>query len=103
MLVGYVSNERYVALDNVRLEFEQNGQSVAVVTSTPRGAVHAEIAPGEYKVTLVKDGYGPKSVVMQVQEGKSYQFRLLSDNLYGYMWPKWVKSGQRSEFRVNAV
>jgi hypothetical protein len=103
MLVGYVSNERYVALDQVRVEFQQNGQSVAVATSTPRGAINAEIAPGEYTVTLSKDGHGPKSVVMQAQEGKPYQFRLLSDTLYGYMWPKWVKSGQRSEFRVHSV
>ena len=103
MLVGYVSSERYVALDNVRLEFEQNGQCVAVVSSTPRGAVYAEIAPGEYKVTLVKDGFGPKSVVMQAQEGTPYHFRLLSDTLYGYMWPKWVKSGERAEFRVHSV
>jgi hypothetical protein len=103
MLVGYVSSERYVALDNVRVEFQQNGQSVAIATSTPRGAIEAEIAAGEYTATLAKDGYGPKSVTMTVQEGKPYQFRLLSDNLYGYMWPKWVKSGERGEFRVHAV
>jgi N,N-dimethylformamidase len=103
VLVGYVSNERYEALDSVRLEFQQNGQTVAVVSSTPRGAVYADIAPGEYTVTLVKDGYGPKSVTMQAKEDTPYQFRLLSDKLYGYMWPKWVKSGQRSEFRVHSV
>lgn len=103
MLVGYVSSERYVALDNVRVEFEQDGQFVTVVSSTPRGAIYAEIAPGEYKVTLVKDGFGPKSVVMQAQESTPYHFRLLSDTLYGYMWPKWVKSGERAEFRVHSV
>lgn len=103
MLVGYVSSERYVALDDVRVEFQQNGQSVAVVSSTPRGAIYAEIAPGEYTVTLMKDGFGPKSVEMTVQEGTPYQFRLLSDTLYAYMWPKWVKSGERSEFRVHSV
>jgi hypothetical protein len=103
MLVGYVSDERFVALDNVRVEFEQNGQSVAVVASTPRGALYGEIAPGPYKVTLVKEGYGPKSVTMEAVEGKPYHFRLLSDNIYGYMWPKWVRSGERSEFRVHSV
>lgn len=103
MLVGYVSNERYVALDDVHVEFQQNGQCIAVVSSTPRGAIYADIAPGEYTVTLVKDGCGPKSVTMRAQEGTPYHFRLLSDSLYGYMWPKWVKSGERSEFRVHAV
>jgi hypothetical protein len=102
MLVGYVSNERYVALDNVRVEFEQNGESV-VATSTPRGALYADLTPGEAKATLVKEGYGPKRITFQVEEGQPYQFRLLSDNLYGYMWPKWVKSGERSEYRVHSV
>nr|BAG82735.1 putative large subunit of N,N-dimethylformamidase [uncultured bacterium] len=103
MLIGYVSDERYVALADVLLEFEQDGRSVAVVRSTPRGAVYADVAPGSYKVTLVKDGYGPKSVQMTVDAAAPYQFRLLSDTLLGYMWPKWVKSEQRSEFRVHSV
>ncbi len=103
MLIGYVSNERYVALADVLLEFEQGGESVAVVRSTPRGAVYADLPPGDYTVTLVKDGYGPKSVPMTAQDGRPYHFRLLSDCLLGYMWPKWVRSGERSEFRVHAV
>jgi hypothetical protein len=103
MLIGYVSDERYVALADVLLEFEQDGRSVAVVRSSPRGAVYADVAPGEYKVTLVKDGYGSKSVHITAQEGNPYQFRLLSDRLLGYMWPKWVRSGERSEFRVHSV
>ena len=32
-----------------------------------------------------------------------YQFRLLSDGLLGYAWPKWVKAGEKSEFRVHSV
>lgn len=103
MLVGYVSDERYVALADVLLEFEQAGRSVAVVRSTPRGAVYAEIAPGDYRVTLVKEGFGAKSVTVKVAPGTPYQFRLLSDCLLGYAWPKWVKSGERSEFRVHSV
>jgi hypothetical protein len=103
MLIGYVSDERYVALADVLLEFEQGGQSVAVVRSTPRGAVYADLPPGEVRVTLVKDGYGPKSATMTPQEGRPYAFRLLSDRLLGYMWPKWVRSGERSEFRVHSV
>ena len=30
-------------------------------------------------------------------------FRLLTDGLVGYAWPKCVKSGERSEFRVHSV
>ncbi len=103
MLVGYVSDERYVALADVVLEFERNGRSVAVARSTPRGAVYAEVEPGEYRVTLVKPGFGSKSVTVTIREGTPYQFRLLSDCLLGFAWPKWVRSGERSEFRVHAV
>jgi len=103
LLVGYVSDERYVALADVLVEFEQNGQSVAVVRSTPRGAVLAEVEPGPYRITLVRPGFGSKSVNMRVEPGKPYQFRLLSDRLLGYVWPKWVKSGEKSEFRVHSV
>jgi len=103
MLIGYVSDERYSALADVLLEFERDGESVAVVRSTPRGAVYAALPPGAYRVTLVKAGYGSKSVLVGVGTGEPYQFRLLSDTLLGYAWPKWVRSGERSEFRVHAV
>src|SRR5437762_2037985 len=103
MLIGYVSDERYVALHDVALEFERDGQSRAVVHSTPRGAVYAELEPGEYRVTLVKDGYGNKSVTMRVDPYKAFNFRLLTDGLLGYVWPKWVKAGEQAEFRVHAV
>lgn len=102
MLIGYVSDERYVALAGVAVEFDQDGRTVAVVYSSPRGGVYADLAPGRYRVTLVKAGYGSKSVTIQVQAGRPHQFRLLSDCLLGYMWPKWVKSGERSEFRIHA-
>ncbi len=103
MLIGYVSDERYVAVADALVEFERDGQSAAVARSTARGAVYADVPPGEYRVTLVKPGCGSKSVVMTVGEGEPYQFRLLSDRLLGYVWPKWVRSGERSEFRVHGV
>jgi N,N-dimethylformamidase len=102
MLIGYVSDERYVAVADVLLEFERDGQTEAVVRSTPRGAVHAELAPGDYRVTLVKEGFGSKSVTMTVGEEQPYHFRLLSDRLLGYVWPRAVRSGERSEFRVHS-
>lgn len=102
MLVGYVSDERYLALDGASFLFENETGSVEA-HSQANGAVNADLQPGQYKVTLRKDGYGAKSVQMTVTEGKEYQFRLLSDTLAGYMWPKVVRSGERSEYRVHAV
>lgn len=102
MLVGYVSDERYVAVADVLLEFEREGRSIAVVRSTPRGAVYADVVPGQYRVTLVKDGFGSKSITVNVAADAPQQFRLLSDCLLGYAWPKWVRSGERSEFRVHS-
>ena len=102
MIVGYVSDERYIALADVGVEFEQDGKLAAVTKSTPRGGIYAELAPGKYRVTLVKDGYGSKHVTLDVAEGKPYQFRLLADRILGYMWPKWVKAGEKSEFRIHS-
>lgn len=102
MLIGYVSDERYVALPDVALELEREGERVAEVRSTPRGAVYADLPPGEYRVTLAKQGFGSKSVRVEVRPGAPHQFRLLSDRLLGYVWPKWARSGERGEFRVHS-
>ena len=102
MLVGYVSDERYVALPDVLLEFEGASGSVEA-RSRATGAVHADLEPGAYRVTLQKPGFGAKSVDVTVGGGEPYQFRLLADGLLGYAWPKWVRSGEKSEFRVHAV
>jgi hypothetical protein len=75
-----------------------------VVRSSPRGAVYADVHPGRYRATLVKPGFGSKSVALVIEDGAPpYQFRLLGDSLVGYMWPRWVRSGESSEFRVHAV
>ncbi len=102
MLIGYVSDERYVAIPDVLLEFvDESGSYEARSRAT--GAIYADLSPGPYKVTLYKPGFGAKSVNMTVREDQPYQFRLLSDCLLGYAWPKWVRSGEKSEFRVHAV
>ena len=50
MLVAYVSDERYVALPDVLLEFE--GESGSFETrSRATGSVHVDLPPGTYKVT----------------------------------------------------
>lgn len=103
MLVGYVSDEQYVALADVLLEFEHDDYPTAVVRSSPSGTVNADIRDGRYKVTLAKPGYGSKHVFITVDPGKPYQFRMLSDGLLGYVWPKWVRAGESGEFRVHSV
>ena len=103
MLVGYVSDERFIAIPDALVEFDAGGQESTVVRSTARGAIYAEVDPGTYRVTIVKAGYGSKHVTIRIPQDLPYQFRLLSDGLLGYMWPKWVRSGERSEFRVHAV
>ena len=102
MLVGYVSDERYVALPDILFEF-RGPSGVTTTRSTVSGAVYADIEPGAYEVVLGGRGYGSKIVQMQASDGTSYHFRLLTDGLLGYMWPKCVKAGERSEFRVHAV
>ncbi len=102
MLIGYVSDERYVALSDVTVELERDGQSVET-RSRASGAIHADVAPGEYRVTLQKNGFGAKRAHVVLEAGRPHQFRLLADGLLGYAWPKWVRGGERSEFRVHSV
>jgi len=102
MLIGYVSDERYVALPDVSLEFIGNGISVEA-RSRASGSVNADLSPGDYEVVLSKQGFGSKRVRMSARPGEPYQFRLLSDCLLGYIWPKWVKVGDEAEFRVHSV
>jgi hypothetical protein len=103
MLIGYVSDERYVALADVVLEFVSPRGESWEARSRASGAVHADLPPGEYRVVLQKPGYGSKITRAFVPSPTPHQFRLLSDGLVGYAWPKWVRSGEKSEFRVHSV
>lgn len=101
MLVGYVSDERFVAMADVLFEFE--GESGAVeARSRVSGAVYADLQPGPYRVTLAKPGYGGKRISLTLPDDAPHHFRLLSDSLLGYPWPKWVKAGEQSEFRIHS-
>ncbi|MDB6121224.1 MAG: hypothetical protein JWQ71_217 [Pedosphaera sp.] len=102
MLIGYVSDENYSALLDVVLEFERDGKSITIARSSPTGAIHADIPHGDYRIIIAKPGFGSKHVQLRIPSDKPCQFRLLSDSLYGYAWPKWVTSGQKSEFRVHS-
>ncbi len=99
----YVSDERYVALAGVELEFiDEHGNSSAV-RSRATGSVYADLLPGRYRVVLQKEGFGAKFSQITVPLTEPHQFRMLSDGLLGYAWPKWVRSGDEAEFRVHSV
>src|SRR5688572_4370062 len=98
-LIGYVSDERYVALPDVLLEFVGEAGSFEA-RSRATGAVHGEVPPGDYRVTLHKPGFGNKSVRITLPGRGPHHFRLLADGLLGYVWPKCVRGGQKAEFRV---
>ncbi len=103
MLVGYVSDERYVALCDVALEFVNARGESWETRSRATGAVHVELPPDEYVITLQKAGFGAKRSRVTWPVATPHHFRLLSDSLSGYVWPKWVRSGDLGEFRVHAV
>ncbi|WP_031501046.1 carboxypeptidase-like regulatory domain-containing protein [Bryobacter aggregatus] len=103
MLIGYVSDEHFSAIADAQVEFTVGGLLAAVVRSTPSGALYADIPPGPYRVTLARDGFGSKRVEMTVDPESPYQFRMLSHSLCGYAWPKWLRSGERCEFRVHSI
>ncbi len=103
MLMGYVSDERYVALPDAMLEFTNERGESWEARSRASGAVYLEIPPGEYRVVIQKSGFGAKFSRVIVPVENPYAFRLLSDGLLGYAWPKWVRAGEPSEFRVHSV
>lgn len=103
MLIGYVSDERFVALPSVDVEFVQDGATQAVTRSSARGAVHADLDHGSYEVVLQRDGYGGKRVEVEVGgDADPHQFRLLSDRLLGYVTPLWSRSGDVASYRVHS-
>jgi hypothetical protein len=59
--------------------------------------------PGEYEVCLAKQGFGSKRAKASVGTAGPVHFRLLSDNLLGYAWPKWCCGGDPVQFRMHSV
>jgi hypothetical protein len=102
--LAFVSDEMYVALAGVQVELEslETGDAI-ILHSSPRGVLYGDLPPSAYRVTLAKDGYGAKTATVQLPAAKPHHFRLLSDSLLGYMWPKWVRAGDSAEFRVHAT
>jgi N,N-dimethylformamidase len=102
MLIGYVSDERYAALADVLLEFTNLRGESWEVRSRASGSVHADLPADEYLITLCKPGYGSKRVRMAPDPSRPYHFRLLADGLLGYAWPRCVRAGEQSEFRIHS-
>lgn len=103
MLVGYVSDENYLAIPDAQIELRRDGKYL-VVRSAPSGAIYADIQCGDYEVILSRPGFGPKRVSKaSLGCGRPHQFRLLSDCLLGYAWPQWSVAGSNLEFRVHCT
>jgi hypothetical protein len=98
VLIGYVSDERFVALADVLVEVDRDGRTVAETRSTARGRINLDLAPGDYRITLRKDGFGAKGVPLTLAAGDvPRQFRLINDRLIGYVWPRWLRGGDKAE------
>ncbi len=102
-LIAFVSDENYLALANVAVELESlTSGDRHLLLSSARGALYGDISSGNYRVTLSKDGYGAKWVICRLEPGTPYQFRLLSDCILGFMWPKWVRADEAAEIRCHS-
>lgn len=107
MLIGHVSDERDLALAGVEVELTRAGDDApgapaTAVRSTASGAIHADVPPGEYRIVLARDGFGPKHVVARVAPQAPLRLRLLSDRLTGFVWPKWSRAAEQAELRLHA-
>ena len=87
MLIGYVSDERYIALHDVQFEISNETLHIEA-RSRATGEIFADIPPGPYTVTLQKDFFGPKRAKVNLTPDRPHHFRLLSHKLLGYAWPK---------------
>ena len=92
MLVGYVSDENDCAIAGADIELESDDQSISV-RSTASGAVYADLEPGCYQGVITCSGYGAKRTTVKVMADIPVRFRMLSDGMTGFMWPKWVQAG----------
>ena len=101
MIIGYVSDQDYLAIADVSVEFTKDDRLVGQTKSYMSGAVDIDLPPGQYKMTLGKPGYGSKHVDVHLPVSEPIKFRLLADKLLGYMWPKWSVSGEQSTIRIN--
>jgi N,N-dimethylformamidase len=103
MIIGNVSDEHYVAINETSIEFTQNDKVVAQTKTFISGAVDVDLPAGKYRMTLGKAGFASKHVDITLPVAEPIKFRLISEKLVAYMWPKWSKSGEISTLRVNSA
>jgi hypothetical protein len=106
-LVGFVSDERYLAVPDCQLELTApDGVTRYSAVSSATGGVYADLAPGTYEVALNARGFGAKRSRLIVDSDQAnhrpHHFRLLRDQLLGYVWPKYTRAGGAGEFRVHS-
>ena len=77
MHVGFVSDERYVAIPDVLCEFISPDGTSYETRSRARGAIYIDIPEGLYNLTLHKQGYGSKSIDIELKDNEVHQIRLL--------------------------
>ena len=82
MLIGYVSDEYFVAVSNVSIEATCSSCSELYVThSSASGAIELPITQGFYTFALSAEGFSPKRSGHEVSSGEIINFRLLSKTL----------------------
>jgi len=104
MRIGWVSDEGHLAIADVAVDVEQGGELVAQVRSGATGAIVVDLPPGDYVLSVAREGYGAKRVAVTLgPERPPLRIRLLSDRLTGFVWPRWARSGETSELRFHGV
>jgi N,N-dimethylformamidase len=104
MLIGHVSDEYYAALADVMIEFLNDRGESWETRSRASGSVYLDLPEDEYIVVLRAPGYCGKRTRLRLNSPhQPVAWRLLSDRLSGYVWPKWLRAGDTGEFRVHSA
>jgi N,N-dimethylformamidase len=101
VLVGWVSDEHYVAVPDALLELS-GPAGVFETRSSASGAVRVDLPEGTYDLAVGARGFGSLTAKVEVSSDRLVQIRLLRDALWGYVWPKAVRAGERAELRVSS-
>ncbi|MBT17403.1 MAG: N,N-dimethylformamidase [Dehalococcoidia bacterium] len=102
MLIGYISDERYLSIPDAQVEFINSSGESFETRSRASGSVYADLPKGKYDIIIAKSGFGSKRVSLDLPLRHAHHFRLLPEKIIGYSWPKSIKSGQFSEFRIHS-
>src|SRR5262249_41737500 len=70
--------------------------------SAPSPPAHRACPPADSAACLPNPGSGAKPA-RATSGAAPVHFRLLSDRLLGYAWPKWCRAGDPVQFRVHSV